>query len=66
MNPLARGSYQPIRKDRENWNKYTRRKLFALNGTTDFRFYEFSNNEENRLNPYFKYVTFNGILYEFQ
>ena len=66
MNPLARGSYQPIRKDREDWKKYTKRKLFALNGTTDFRFYEFSNNEEDRLNPYFKYVTFNGILYEFQ
>lgn len=66
MNPLARGSYQPIRKDREDWNKYTRRKLFALNGTGDFRFYEFNNRQEDKLNPYFKYITFSGALYEFQ
>lgn len=66
INPLTKGNYQPVRKDRQSHIQYIKNKLFALNGFDDFRFYEYNAIDNKRLSPYFKYITFGGILYEFQ
>ena len=66
INPLTKGNYQPVRKDRQSHIQYIKKKLFALNGFDDFRFYEYNAIDNKRLSPYFKYITFGGILYEFQ